>query len=85
MTREVALKNAARRTTADAERPKQFLRREQVAGRYGIAARTVDRMAGDGRLPPPMHLGRVPLWDQDQLDARDAAAARAALQETVSI
>ena len=59
---------------------RQYLRRAQVATRYQVTQRTIDRMAEDGRLPPPIKLGRFPLWDQDQLDERDAAAAREALQ-----
>jgi predicted DNA-binding transcriptional regulator AlpA len=72
--------NAVRRPRAEQPPGKQFLRKEQVALRYQITERTVDRMAEDGRLPPPIKLGRFPLWDRDQLDARDEASARAALQ-----
>jgi hypothetical protein len=58
--------------------PKMFLRKRQVAARYNIVTRTVDRWAEDGRLPPPMWRGRVPLWDLDELEAQDHAAAAAA-------
>jgi predicted site-specific integrase-resolvase len=57
---------------------KTFLRKRQVAERYNIVTRTVDRWASDGRLPPPMWRGRVPLWDLDELEAQDQAAATAA-------
>jgi predicted site-specific integrase-resolvase len=57
---------------------KIFLRKQQVAARYNVNVRTVDRWAEDGRLPPPIYRGIVPLWDQAELDAQDhAAAARA--------
>jgi predicted DNA-binding transcriptional regulator AlpA len=59
--------------------PKTFLRKRQVAARYGgVTTRTIDRWAEDGRLPPPIFRGRVPLWDLDELEAQDRAAATAA-------
>jgi predicted DNA-binding transcriptional regulator AlpA len=59
--------------------PKIFLRKRQVAARYGgVATRTIDRWAADGRLPPPIFRGRVPLWDLEELEAQDYAAATAA-------
>jgi hypothetical protein len=56
---------------------KKFLRKQAVAKRYGVDERTVDRMSKpeDGRLPPPEYRGRLPLWDEDKLDASDRAAA----------
>ena len=58
--------------------PKTFLRKRQVAARYNITTRSVDRWSQDGRLPAPMFRGRVPLWDLDRLEADDLAAATAA-------
>jgi predicted DNA-binding transcriptional regulator AlpA len=57
---------------------KTFLRKRAVANRYGINRRTVDRWAEDGRLPPPIYRGIIPLWDQAELDAQDHAAAATA-------
>jgi predicted DNA-binding transcriptional regulator AlpA len=57
---------------------KTFLRKRAVAERYGVNVRTVDRWAEDGRLPPPIYRGIVPLWDQTELDTQDHAAAAAA-------
>jgi hypothetical protein len=57
---------------------KTFLRKRQVADRYNIVPRSVDRWASDGRLPKPMWRGRIPLWDLDELEAQDHAAATAA-------
>jgi predicted site-specific integrase-resolvase len=60
---------------------KTFLRKRQVAERYNVTTRTVERWAEDGRLPPPIYRGIVPLWDLSELEAQDhdaAAAARAA-------
>jgi predicted DNA-binding transcriptional regulator AlpA len=54
---------------------KIFLRKQQVAARYNVNVRTIDRWAADGRLPPPIFRGIVPLWDQAELDAQDHAAA----------
>jgi hypothetical protein len=55
--------------------PKTFLRKRAVADRYGVNKRTVDRWAEDGRLPPPIYRGIVPLWDLSELDSQDHAAA----------
>jgi predicted DNA-binding transcriptional regulator AlpA len=58
---------------------RRFLRKRQVAARYGVDERTVDRMTRDGRLPPYIYLpgSRLPLQDEDELDERDDAAAAA--------
>jgi predicted site-specific integrase-resolvase len=56
---------------------KQFLRKNAVAHRYGINVRTVERMTKDGRLPLPIFRGKFPLWDCEELDASDRAAALA--------
>jgi hypothetical protein len=61
-----------------AKKPKQFLRKRGVAERYAVNERTVDRMKIDGRIPPPIYRGRIPLWDCDQLDASDRSFALAA-------
>lgn len=53
----------------------KFLRKRTVAERYGVNTRTVDRMAEDGRIPPPIYKGKFPLWDEGALDASDRAAA----------
>jgi hypothetical protein len=58
--------------------PKKFLRRQAVAERYDVDARTIDRMKDDGRLPKPHYRGRLPMWDEDELTASDRAAAVAA-------
>jgi predicted DNA-binding transcriptional regulator AlpA len=50
---------------------KQFLRKAQVAQKYGIDERTVDRWKLDGRLPLPRYRGRIPLWREDELDELD--------------
>src|SRR6516164_8295967 len=72
--------NTARRDKASAEKAKRYLRKWEVATRYGVTGRTVERMSADGRLPPPIRLGaRVLLWDEALLDERHAT--RAALRE----
>jgi predicted DNA-binding transcriptional regulator AlpA len=57
---------------------KTFLRKRQVAERYNVTTRTIERWSEDGRLPPPIFRGIVPLWDQAELDAQDHAAAAVA-------
>jgi hypothetical protein len=56
--------------------PKQFFRKAQVATRYGVDKRTVDRMKLDGRIPLPHYRGKFPLWDGAELDEFDRAATR---------
>jgi hypothetical protein len=54
---------------------KQFLRKKDLAKRYGgITERNIDYMVKDGRIPAPFYRGRFPLWDPDQVDAADRAA-----------
>jgi hypothetical protein len=55
----------------------KFLRKAQVAARYGINVRSVERWEKDGRLPAPMYRGRIPLWRESGLDAADRAAMAA--------
>jgi predicted DNA-binding transcriptional regulator AlpA len=54
---------------------KKFLRKQSVAERYDVDARTVDRMKDDGRIPKPIYRGRLPMWDEAELDRSDRAAA----------
>lgn len=56
------------------KKPKKYLRKKAVAERYSVDERTVDRMASDGRLPPPFYITKFPLWDEEALDASDRAA-----------
>jgi hypothetical protein len=55
------------------EKGKRWSRKRRVAKRYDVTTRTVDRMARDGRLPPPEYpLGpNLPLWNDAKLDAHD--------------
>jgi predicted DNA-binding transcriptional regulator AlpA len=62
----------------EAKMPKQYLRKNAVAQRYGVHVRTVERMIEDKRLPRPHYNGRFPLWSEDELDASDRAFAVAA-------
>jgi predicted site-specific integrase-resolvase len=63
---------------------KQFFRKSQVAARYGVDERTVDRWKLDGRLPPPHMRGRIPLWREDQLEKLDRRATVTANQNSRS-
>jgi predicted DNA-binding transcriptional regulator AlpA len=59
------------------------LRKKNVAKRYQLSERSVDRWSADGRLPPPTFFGRVPLWDESELDACDQKhAARSRSEQT---
>ena len=58
---------------------RRYHRKRGVAERYDVSERTVDRMARDGRLPPPdFYRGKIPFWGDDTLDSNDRAAALAA-------
>jgi hypothetical protein len=52
---------------------KRWYRKAQVAARYGVCGRTIERAVDDGRLPPPKYpLGdKIPYWDGDDLDEND--------------
>jgi hypothetical protein len=54
---------------------KSYLRKRQLAARYKNSERNIDRMAEDGRIrPPDLYNGRIPLWDEQALDADDRRA-----------
>lgn len=53
---------------------KKYLRKKQVAERYGCCERQVDLMAKDGRLPKPIYVSKFPLWDEETLAKRERAA-----------
>jgi hypothetical protein len=59
--------------------PKHYLRKRDVARRYGVDERTVDRMKGR-RIPAPKYLpgSRFPIWDAEALDQADRHATLAA-------
>jgi hypothetical protein len=56
---------------AKPSKPTRYLRKSSVATRYDTTERSIDRMKLDGRLPPPHYRGRIPLWDEAELDACD--------------
>jgi hypothetical protein len=57
------------------ERPRRYLRKNDVRIRYRWKAKiSVDRAVKRKVLPPPdTYMGRDPLWGEDTLDAHDAA------------
>jgi predicted DNA-binding transcriptional regulator AlpA len=64
--------------TATQNKPnKQYLRKKELTARYGVVARTIDRWTLDGRLPKPVHIGTVPMWDVNEVEACERAAMRA--------
>jgi predicted DNA-binding transcriptional regulator AlpA len=57
------------------QRERRFLRKRQVAARYGITERSVDRRTRDGTLPKPIYVGpRCPRWDESALEELERAA-----------
>jgi hypothetical protein len=56
---------------------KQFLRRKDLAARYGVDLRTVERMLKDGRIPPCDYKNkRAPLWSPDSLERHERQTMR---------
>jgi hypothetical protein len=54
-----------------------YLRKRQVAARYGVHPRTVDRGVATGVIRrPDMYLNKLPLWDDEKLAADERRAAR---------
>jgi hypothetical protein len=54
---------------------KTYLRKQHLAARYKTTERNVDRMARDGRIRrPDLYNGRIPLWDEQDLDEDDRQA-----------
>jgi hypothetical protein len=64
---------------------KRYLRKNELAARYGTTPRNIDYMVKDGRIPAPFYLSRFPLWDPDQVDAADRAALVASRPSSKSI
>jgi hypothetical protein len=56
--------------------PFRYLPKQDVMRRYGWKSTlSVDRAWKEyGTLPPPTYIGRKPLWDEQELDERDAHA-----------
>jgi len=55
---------------------KTFLRKLQLAKRYGVSERTIDRMRRQRRIPPPdLYAGRFPLWWDETIEGNERAAA----------
>ena len=56
----------------------------QVAARYGVTIRSVDRWSADPELgfPAPIKINTRNYWDEDELDAFDRARAQARDTET---
>jgi hypothetical protein len=60
------------------DKTKRWLRKRDVRARYGnVVDRTVERAVRDGRLPPPEYPfgNRIPLWNEETLEAHERAAA----------
>jgi predicted DNA-binding transcriptional regulator AlpA len=55
---------------------KRYLRKADVAVRYGCTTHHVDRLAEDGRIPKPIYIANFPMWSESELAAYERAAAR---------
>jgi predicted DNA-binding transcriptional regulator AlpA len=56
------------------EGKRKYLRKQEVALRYAVCPRTIDRWSREGHLPRPTRQGsRLLLWNIAELDAADAA------------
>jgi predicted DNA-binding transcriptional regulator AlpA len=55
---------------------KRYLRKADVAARYGCTTRHVDRLADDGRIPKPIYIAKFPMWSEAELAAFERAAVR---------
>jgi predicted DNA-binding transcriptional regulator AlpA len=64
--------------------PTKFLRKRQVAERYSVHERSIDRWKLDGRLPAPHMRGRIPLWSERELEQLDRRATVTANQNNRS-
>lgn len=62
----------------------KFLRKRQVAERYSVHERSIDRWKLDGRLPAPHMRGRIPLWSEHELEQLDRRSTVAANQNSRS-
>jgi hypothetical protein len=52
----------------------EWLPAKTVCNRYGeISDRTLDRRVEAGALPPPVYIRRRRYWDEEALNAHDAA------------
>jgi predicted DNA-binding transcriptional regulator AlpA len=58
---------------------KRYLRRVEVADRYGVCTRTIINWEESGKLPKPIYIGsRTPVHDEEALEAREREAMSAA-------
>jgi predicted DNA-binding transcriptional regulator AlpA len=63
-------------TTQETKTNERFLRKRQLADRYQTCTRTIDRWTADGRLPKPVHIGTVPMWALDEIEAFEREAMK---------
>ena len=48
---------------------KTYLTKDEVARALRVSPRTISTYVRQGTLPPPVRLGRRPLWAQDELES----------------
>ena len=53
---------------------KRYLRKADVAARYGISERHVERLAAAGQLPKPIYISKFPMWSEAELAAQHGVA-----------
>jgi predicted DNA-binding transcriptional regulator AlpA len=77
MSRRTSRSNTAKRSNYSAnrvnysatKRPRRIVRLPGVMAKTGWAKSTVWANVAAGILPPPAHLGRAAIWDEDEIDA----------------
>jgi hypothetical protein len=51
---------------------KRYLKKKDLARRYGNCIKTVERMWKEGRIPPPdIWNAKSPLWSEDSLEKHE--------------
>jgi hypothetical protein len=54
------------------KRSKRYLQTRDLADRYGVNKKTIERMWIDGRLPPPtLRSARTLLWDEELVEQHE--------------
>jgi predicted DNA-binding transcriptional regulator AlpA len=66
------------------ENKKRFLRKRQLSERYQTVTRTIDRWVKTGRLPQPIYIGEVPMWDADEIEAVERQAVSTPPSKTLT-
>lgn len=53
---------------------KRYLRKADVAARYGLSERHIDRLTATGQLPKPIYISKFPMWSEARSRAPEGCA-----------